>query len=133
MEQSEIIGAGPGSVHIEARLVTAGRPSGHHVDIIVHGSGDALRGSGWVTTLAGPRGGMTFRSLFSQRGSEKSGIVHLTGVTLHSSDPGDVEARVTTEADMSTGVVRLTAESLDGLPVLLEGTGTVTATRDNHS
>ena len=114
--------------------MTAGHPcaAGHHVDITVYGSGDALRGSGWVTTLAGS-GGFTSRSLFSQCGSEASGIVRLTGVTLHSSDPRDVDAPVTTEADVSTGVLHLTVESLNGTPVQLEGTATVATTKNNHS
>jgi hypothetical protein len=133
MERTEEMGAGPGGVHIEARLVTASRPSGHHIDITVYGSGDALRGSGWVTTLAGSGGSFTSRSLFSQRGFEAGGVVRLTGVTLHSSDPRDVDARVTTEADVSSGVVRLTVESLNGTPVQLEGTGTVVATKNKHS
>jgi hypothetical protein len=133
MKRTEDIGAEPGGVHIEARLVTASRPSGHHVDITVYGSGDALRGSGWVTTLAGGGGGFTSRSLFSQHGSEAKGVVRLTGVTLHSSDPRDVDGRVTTEADVSTGVVRLTVESLNGTPIRLEGTGIVAATKNKHS
>lgn len=110
--------------------MTASRPSGHHVDITVYGSGDALRGSGWVTTLAGCGGDFTFRSLFSQRGFEARGVVRLTGVTLHSSDPRDVDGRVTTEADVSTGVVRLTVESLNGTPAQLKGTGTVAAMKN---
>jgi len=84
-----------------------------------------------VTTHTGSDG-FTGRSLFSQCGSEASGFVRLTGVTLHSSDPRDVDGRVTTEADVSTGVVRLTVESLNGTPVHLEGTGTVAATRKKH-
>jgi hypothetical protein len=134
MERTADIGAGadPGGLHIEARLDTTGPAPGHHVDITVYGPGDALRGSGWVTTLSGS-GGFTGRSLFSQRGSEKSGVVRLTGVTLYSSDPRDVDAWVTTEADVSSGVVRLTVESLNGTPVQLEGTGTAAATRKKHS
>jgi len=119
-------------VHIEARLVTTARPAGHHVNITVYGPDDALQGSGWVTTLSGAGCGFTSRSLFSQHGSERSGVVRLTGVTLHSSDPRDVGTQVTTEADTSTGALHITAASLNGIPVQLEGTGTVTAGPTNH-
>lgn len=90
-----------------------------------------------MTTLAGAGGGdvgvaSTSRCLFSQHGVEVRGVVRLTGVTLHSSDPRDVDTQVTTEADMSTGVVRLTAEALNGIPVQLEGIGTVIPAKNNH-
>lgn len=58
--------------------------------------------------------------------------MRLTGLTLHSSDPRDVDTQVTTETDMSTGVVRLTAEALNGIRVQLEGIGTVIAAKNNH-
>jgi len=129
MERTAGIGApAQRSVHIEARLVSPTGPAGHHIDITVSGPGDALQGSGWVTTLS-PSGrcGLTPRCLFSQFGSEADGVVRLTGVTLHSSDPCDVGTPVSTEADTSTGAFRITAGSLNGVPVHLEGTGTVIA------
>ena len=129
MERTAGIGApAQRGVHIEARLVSPARPAGHHIDITVSGPGDALQGSGWVTTLSRPGScGLTPRCLFSQHGSETGGVVRLTGVTLHSSDPRDVGAQVTTEADTSTGALCITAGSLNGVPVHLEGTGTVIA------
>lgn len=131
MEQSKIIGTGSGSVHIEAGLRSTACASRHHIDIVVYGSDDALRGSGWVTTLAGSIGDMASRSLFSQHGSRTNDIVRLTGVTLHSSDPRDVGAKVITEADTSTGVLHITAESLNGVSVQFRGIGTVIAAATN--
>jgi hypothetical protein len=130
--ETEKVGAGFGGVHIHARLVAAGHSLAHHVDITVFGPDDAFRGSGWVTTLPGAEGESfggdgTFRCFYTQQGLRRSNLVRLSGVTLHSPNPRDVGASVTTEIDISSGIVGFVAESLNGVRVRLEGVGTVTA------